>query len=307
MRKWRCTPAGERTDGVGRANRPRTRSTFFQLGDTRRTLRDSNVRGRRGGDPGPTGGPAGGSMNGSALRSAFVWQMCLITLITAVRPAAATGRAVDIESADGFRIHAAYHAGRDDAPAVLLLHQCDRDGARTGYEGLAERLAGMGFHVLVPDLRGYGASRSERFTGDNWQEAQRYLPEDTEAAFRFLAEQPGVPAERIAVVGASCGGRQAVLLAGTHESIAALVLISTRLGAPMEEALVHAAQRPLLAIAAEGDASAAATARRAFEHSTHAAGRLVICKGAAHGTPLFAEDASLEPAIAAWLEARLTR
>lgn len=246
-------------------------------------------------------------MNGSALRSAFVWQMCLIILITAVRPATATGRTVEIESADGFRIHAAYHAGRDDGPAVLLLHQCDRQGATTGYEGLAERLAGMGFHVLIPDLRGYGASRSEQFTGDNWQEAQRHLPEDTGAAYRFLTAQPGVSRDRVAVIGASCGGRQAILLAGRHESIAALVLISTRLGAPMEAALAEVAPRPLLALAAEGDSGAAGTARRAFERSTHSASRLVLCKGVAHGTPLFAEDPSLEPAVAAWLEAQLTK
>lgn len=215
------------------------------------------------------------------------------------------GVGVVIRGVDGFGLGGRYYAGGQGMPGVLLLHQCDRVGRPTGYENLAAMLSQRGLHVLSLSFRGYEGSRNEVYTGDNWQEAGRFFPDDSEAAYQFLAARPGVRTGSIAVVGASCGGRQAVLLAERHPEIKALVLLSGSLRSPIESALSTLIQRPVLAIAAEGDTTFARSMKTVFAHSRHPATRYVLYKGTDHGTPIFGRDKHLEPAIVDWIEERL--
>lgn len=217
------------------------------------------------------------------------------------------GQAVWVEAADGFKLHARFHDAGSRASAVLLLHQCDREGPATGFERLASILVERGAHALEVDLRGYGLSVDERFDGENWQEAGSHFSSDVASLFDYLAARPDVDATRLAILGASCGGRYAAELARTQAGIRALVLLSSNLGRSPEETLAGLSGLPVLGITSEGDpyGLTVRSTREAFELSKHPASRLLMYKGSAHGSPLFELDSQLEPLVAGWLVARL--
>jgi len=221
--------------------------------------------------------------------------------------AASASTPVTITAADGFALHAEYYPADRPGPGVLLLHQCDREGAETGYERLADLLARRGVHVLMLDFRGYGKSRDEHFTGENWQEARPHFADDVTMALAHLTALDDVDGSRIGVVGASCGGREAVDLAARDDSIRAIVLLSAWLGRDPAAAIEPVADLPVFCVAAQDDpfARAVETAQVAFRASTHADSRIVTYKGVEHGTPLFAVDDQLEITLANWLETRL--
>lgn len=231
--------------------------------------------------------------------------LCLLLALSSTAPSQTQGREVRITAEDGFRLRGILYSAARRAPGVLLLHQCDREGLATGYERLAATLVSQGFHVLTLDFRGYGGSRIEGPSAEDRQRAQQNMRNDVESAYRFLISTRGVAKDRVGVVGASCGGRQAILLAERHSELKALVLLSSAFGAPVESAFQKVIDRPVLAIASEEDAGATRAMKWAFEQSKHKDSRLVIYKGGLHGTPLFAHDSRLESTIAEWLRARL--
>jgi hypothetical protein len=106
-------------------------------------------------------------------------------------------------------------------PAVLLLHSFTGQHIEDQrlYVQAARHLAGSGFAVLRFDFYGSGDSDGdfEEFTA---------LTEvaDAVAALDWLAQQPGIDAGRIGVVGLSLGGCVAALLAGQDARIKAAVL-----------------------------------------------------------------------------------
>lgn len=211
-----------------------------------------------------------------------------------------------IRSHDGFELAGRFRDAGKRSGAVLMLHQCDREGEATGLEGLARSLANRGFHALEVDLRGYGASVSDAFDGENWREAQEHFDRDIAAAHRALVSRPEVDDSRIALLGASCGGRFAVNL-GRAVAIRGIVLLSVGLGNSPAELLGGVKGLPLLCIASEDDpyGRAAESMRIAFETSEDPASGLLLLKGDAHGAPLLAQEPWLSPAILDWLAARL--
>src|SRR5579862_7343577 len=99
-----------------------------------------------------------------------------------------TGAPVTLKAADGTKLAASYYAGEKPGPGILLLHQCNQD--RSSWNGLAERLANQGFHVLTFDYRGFGESAGARFAELSQQEASRMLdevyPRDVDVAYDWL-------------------------------------------------------------------------------------------------------------------------
>lgn len=244
-------------------------------------------------------------MHRGLLASGICLIICSVLFLNSSASGQSKGKAVAFPSEDGFKLHGLYYAGGRSAPGILLLHQCDRVGASTGYEKLAESLSRQGFHVLILDFRGYGGSRNAEFTGQNWQQAQTFFPRDTEAAYQFLLSQPGVLKNHIGVAGASCGGRQAITLAERHPEIKTIVFVSSAIGGLSEQSFTSLLDRPILCITSENDKMAVQSMKRLFEQSQGKDSRLIVYKGSLHGTPLFNYDPGLELTIVEWFRRRL--
>jgi dienelactone hydrolase len=235
--------------------------------------------------------------------------MAALFTTLAVAPALADPVDVDIVSADGLPLKGTYYAAVAAGPGVLLLHQCNRD--RTGWDDLARGLSDAGLHVLTLDFRGFGESvdKSNRSFEAQGSDLWPLFDDDVERTYEFLASMPGVDPERIGVLGASCGGSQALLLAGRHDGVKAVGFLSS--DAPwIPETDIEAFESnrtdvAFLGIAAEGDEAAAAMEQRLFGKSPHPASKLILYKGARHGIPLFEQDPHLTDVIVSWFVAAL--
>jgi uncharacterized protein len=117
-------------------------------------------------------------------------------------------------TADGARLSAWYIAPRNGAAVVLLP---GAGSTRTTLLGQAAVLARHGYGALLVDTRGHGTS-SGHAMDFGWQGER-----DIAASVSFLASQPGVRAGKIAVLGESMGGEQALAAAGSNPRIRAVV------------------------------------------------------------------------------------
>jgi hypothetical protein len=104
-------------------------------------------------------------------------------------------RVVDLKASDGTILKATYFAAAEPGPGVLLFHQSNRD--RKSWDALAAQLAAAGISTLTLDVRGFGES------GGSKEPRKQWLDSDLEAAFQYLASQPGVTRD---VIGAGGSG-----------------------------------------------------------------------------------------------------
>jgi uncharacterized protein len=117
-------------------------------------------------------------------------------------------------SGDGTRLSAARLEGPPSAPAtVILVHGFVNSSRTPAVHDFARRLA-LGVHVIVPDLRGHGASSGRCTMGVD-------EPQDVAAA--VAAAAPGLP---VVTVGTSLGGASVLLHAGRYGGVAGTVAIS---------------------------------------------------------------------------------
>jgi dienelactone hydrolase len=131
-------------------------------------------------------------------------------------PAAHGLEALDVtyRSADGVRLAAWYVPSRNGA-AVVLRHGAG--STRTAVLDHAAVLSSHGYGVLLTDARGHGESEG-RAMDLGW-----HGDADITAAVTFLAGRDEVDPERIAVVGLSMGGEEAIGAAAADDRIAAVV------------------------------------------------------------------------------------
>jgi len=215
---------------------------------------------------------------------------------------------VTIRSKDGFALRGTFYAADKPGPCVLLLHQCNRD--RTAYADLGPALAAAGLHVLAFDFRGFGEGTSEEATDFHKQSEQLWprFAEDVEAALAFLLSRPGVDANRVGMLGASCGGSQAILAANRRPELRTVAFLSSSLPWIDEnEIKKFEAERaiPLLCIASEEDRGTHERTKRIFQSSKNTDTRLILYKGNAHGAHLFDQDPTLIGTIADWFARHL--
>lgn len=133
------------------------------------------------------------------------------------------GRPVDVESADGTRIHAEVF-GADGAPTIVLAHGWTCAIAFWHYQ---VRDLMSDFRVVAYDQRGHGRSQSPR----NGEFTAAALSDDLQAVLDAC-----LPAgERCVLAGHSMGGQTVVSWAGRHAAevrnrVAAAALIDTGMG-----------------------------------------------------------------------------
>jgi pimeloyl-ACP methyl ester carboxylesterase len=121
---------------------------------------------------------------------------------------------VALRTADGVRLSAWYIPARNGGAAVLLP---GAGSTRTAVLPQAAVLARQGYGALLVDGRGHGLSGGHAMDFGWWGSR------DTAAAVSFLTRQPGIRPGKIAVVGESMGGEQALAAAGTDPRIGAVV------------------------------------------------------------------------------------
>jgi len=241
----------------------------------------------------------------------FVRSIAVVGALVALlppRPAAGDPATVEIVARDGLELGATLWGAAGPGPAVLLLHQCNRD--RHSWEPLARALSDAGVHVLTLDLRGFGDSRNAEvrdFQGQ-FQDLWPAIDDDVDRALAFLQSVPDVDGERIGVLGASCGGSQALLMALRHPEVRAVGFLSSAapwIASTDVDAFEAASDVAFLGIGAQDDAASADMARRIFDASLSPDSRLVLYKGALHGVPLFERDENLVDLIVGWFGAAL--
>ena len=121
---------------------------------------------------------------------------------------------VEMVTDDGVTLEGWYFPSRNGA-AVVLRHGAG--STRADALAHAQVLVEEGYGVLVTDARGHGGS-SGRGMDLGW-----YGEVDTRAAVDLLAARPDVEAARIAVVGLSMGGEEAIGAAADDPRIRAVV------------------------------------------------------------------------------------
>lgn len=119
------------------------------------------------------------------------------------------------------------HAG--DGPPVLLIHGHPRTGAT--WHRVAPRLVDLGFTVVCPDMRGYGASSKAPLRPDHSQQSKRAVAQDLLGLMHHLGH------DRFAVAGHDRGSYVALRLALDHpQAVSRLVVMD---GVPISEALAR--------------------------------------------------------------------
>ncbi len=121
---------------------------------------------------------------------------------------------VKLVTEDGFVLTAWYLASQNGA-AVVLLHGAG--STRSSVLDEMEVLAANGYGVLAFDARGHGDSEG-RAMDFGWLGNRDTLP-----AIQWLADRPDVENDRIALVGMSMGGEQAIGAAAFDRRVDAVV------------------------------------------------------------------------------------
>jgi dienelactone hydrolase len=217
----------------------------------------------------------------------------------------------------GFELKASYYqSNQTNDRAVLLLHQCNYN--RTMYNDIGQQLADKGIHALSLDFRGYGESAKGEFTpetfealskeeqGAAWQKLVAYWPSDVQLAYNYLKNNmsdKGI----VGVVGASCGGYQAITLAEKNPISVMGFFSSGQSEDNIARYTKTLANKPTLIIASEKDTGTYESAQKLFSASTSMGSKFIAYKGTAHGYPLLDSDTELASYMVSWLDSHLVK
>lgn len=104
-------------------------------------------------------------------------------------------------------------------PAVLALHGWGGNAAMM--QPVVPPLNAAGFAVLLVDARCHGLSDGETFT------SMPRFAEDIAAGLAWLRRQPGIDADRLALIGHSVGAAATLLHASEHRDVRAVISLSS--------------------------------------------------------------------------------
>ena len=193
---------------------------------------------------------------------------------------------VMVTGADGTALKATFYSAEKVGPGVLLLNQCN--GNRQAYDHLGGMLTMAGYNGLAVDAR----QAADKAAGD------------VDAALKFLSSQSNVNATSLAVVGADCSVNHGVQAARRNPNIKGLIILSGGTDAD-GEAYIKSSRVPVLGIASEEDAQAAASIRKVIAASTNNDSQLDMTKGAGHGAAMFAKQVDLEADVVIFLRSNV--
>lgn len=112
-----------------------------------------------------------------------------------------------------------FRSASDPAPGLVMAHGFSATRHMT-IDRYAEAISSAGFHVLVYDHRGFGASEGEpRYEVNPWVQARGYID-----ALQFLTGIEGVDPHRLAVWGDSTSAGVASVVAAADKRVRAVVL-----------------------------------------------------------------------------------
>jgi hypothetical protein len=206
------------------------------------------------------------------------------------------GELVTLTAADGARLATRYLDAGAGAPGMLFFHMC-REEAVEGWRPIAERLHKAGVSSLLFTSRGFGGTSG---TSQGDQRAN-----DAEAAFAYLRTRVGADAP-IGVAGSSCGVYSAMQIASRHAAgVRAAVALAGPHTAPHQEYVRTTPRLAVFSGSSTGETPAVEWANALKAASPHAASRVAIAAGSAHGTDIFPGDAAFAQDLAAWLIAQL--
>lgn len=238
-----------------------------------------------------------------------------LSVVLLVSSLSAQAAKLTLTADDGFALKADYYQTQQQSDrAVLMLHQCNYN--RIMYNDIGEQLAKQGVHALSLDFRGFGESSNEQFDIEKvqalpqeqrraaWQEMSANWPKDVQKAYDFLKNKmsdKGV----VGVIGASCGGGQAITLAENNPIKSLSFFSSAQREENIERYKKALSEKPTLIIAAQEDGRTYTSAQSLFEHAKHKNSRFVAYKGNDHGYPLLDKDKNLSTQIATWFVSQL--
>jgi len=130
-------------------------------------------------------------------------------------PRYALEQRLDLLTEDGVRLSGARLHGPADAPGTVVLVHGFVHSSRTPRIHRFAHLLAQRLHVIVPDLRGHGASGGVSTLGTK---------EPLDVAAAVAAARPDLP---VVTVGLSLGGASVLLHAGTRGGVAGVVAISS--------------------------------------------------------------------------------
>jgi len=109
----------------------------------------------------------------------------------------------------------------------------------------------------------------------------------------------------VGVIGASCGGSQAITLAENAKVSAIGFFSSAQRDENIARYKTVLADKPTLIIAAEEDGRTFSSAQQLFITAKHTKSKMISFKGNDHGYPLFEVDKQLDKTIVTWFNEQL--
>lgn len=154
-------------------------------------------------------------------------------------------------------------------PAVIMIHEFW--GLRPDIVGKADALADEGYVVVAPDTyRGASTGWIPRAIYQSLRTSQARVDTDLDTVFAWLAAQPDVDADRIAIVGFCYGGRVSLRYSLHNDEIASTVVFY---GSPVTEPeRLARLPGPVLGIFGGADTSIPIAEVEAFERALAQAG-----------------------------------
>ncbi|MCB1219669.1 MAG: alpha/beta fold hydrolase [Planctomycetales bacterium] len=235
--------------------------------------------------------------------------MLLLCCMPAVAAAPKGAQAATLTSSDGHSIAAWYwKPQKSSAPAVIMLHMLGSD--KSAYTEMAGKLVAEGYAAIAIDLRGHGESKFPDGGNPDYKALTESdftgMLNDIRAAHDFLADQPEVDADRVAIIGASIGANLAIIYGSGDLRVRTVVALSAGQdyrGLKPAAYLERYGRRPLYLVCSKADKYSWESSV-ALEKLATAADpvSLRVFEGKAHGTNLLTEHEGLDDTIVSgWL------